>query len=121
MPPGSGQARSTPAHRRCRRLVTAAEDHAIGGRGGTTTTLALMRPLGHRRLSIQIWLDIKLAKAHHSGYGNSAAPARRSTAAVRLVRSALLAANTAAPTAEAPSFWYLKNSQLHPALRIRLA
>ena len=62
-----------------------------------------------------------MANAHHSGYGNRAAPARGSAAAVRLARSALLAVNTAAPTAEAPSLWYLKNSQLHPALRIRLA
>jgi hypothetical protein len=51
-----------------------------------------------------MWPDITAAKAHHSGYGTSAAPARGSAAAVRLARSALLAASTAAPIAEAPSF-----------------
>ncbi len=67
-----------------------------------------------------MWLDIAVAKKAHNGYGSNAAPARGSARAVRRVRSALLAASTAAPTVDAPSLWYLKNSQLHPALRIRL-
>ena len=50
-----------------------------------------------------MWLDIAVAKADQSGYGSSAAPARGSARAVRRVRSALLAASTAAPTADAPS------------------
>ena len=40
--------------------------------------------------------------------------------AVRLARSALLAVSAAAPRADAPSLWWRKNSQLHPALRSRL-
>src|SRR5690242_19402498 len=73
-----------------------------------------------QRLRRQMSVDITVAKPHHSGYGASARPLAGLTAAVRRVRSALLAVRAAAARADAPSLCCLKNSQLQPALRTRL-